>query len=150
MDYIFNQDFVDLIVSFNKYKVKYLIVGGYSVIIHGYNRTTGDLDIWVNKTENNHKKLTYAFSAFGMPLFDMTLENFMNSREFDVFSFGKPPVSIDIMTEVKGVSFESCFSQKDIHLIQGVSVNVLSKVDLIKAKTASNRSKDKDDIEHLK
>ena len=53
MNFILNKDFIDLIRALNHSEVEYLIVGGYSVIIHGYNRTTGDLDIWVNKTEDN-------------------------------------------------------------------------------------------------
>lgn len=60
------------------------------------------MDLWVRKTENNYKKLADAFYEFGMPVFDMTLENFLNHPEWDVFSFGKSSVAIDIMTAVKG------------------------------------------------
>ena len=149
MKFILNQDFIDLIKSFNRNKVKYLIVGGYSVIIHGYNRTTGDLDIWVNKTERNYLKIKNAFLDFGMPVFDMTLENFLNSSEFDVFTFGRPPVAIDLMTQVKGLDFERSYKNRFTKRIPDILINFLSKEDLIKAKKASNRSKDKDDIEHL-
>ncbi len=44
MGSIFNSDFRDFIDSLNKAEVKYALIGGYSVIIHGYSRTTGDLD----------------------------------------------------------------------------------------------------------
>ena len=47
---IFNQDFQDFILSLNQAKVRYLLVGGYSVVLHGYQRTTGDMDIWVDRT----------------------------------------------------------------------------------------------------
>ena len=48
---IFNPDFQDLIRAFNLENVEYLLVGGYLVILNGYNRTTGDLDLWVNPRE---------------------------------------------------------------------------------------------------
>ena len=53
MGNIFNDDFQDFIQALNHHNVEYILVGGYSVILHGYARTTGDLDIWVNKTKNN-------------------------------------------------------------------------------------------------
>ncbi len=45
---IFNEDFQDFIELLNKYDVEYMLVGGYAVIIRGYSRSTGDMDIWVN------------------------------------------------------------------------------------------------------
>jgi hypothetical protein len=47
MGNIFNQDFRDFISALNQEEVNYLLVGGYSVILHGYSRTTGDMDLWV-------------------------------------------------------------------------------------------------------
>ena len=61
MGNIFNNDFRDFI-ALNNNTVEYILVGGYSVILHGYVRTTGDMDIWVNKTEDNFRKLENAFS----------------------------------------------------------------------------------------
>ncbi len=149
MDYIFNRDFIEFIQALNKQEVEYLIVGGYSVIIHGYSRTTGDLDVWVNKTNENYRKIERALLDFGMPVFDMTLNNFMNSNEFDVFTFGRPPIAIDFMTQVKGLTFSECFNHRLIKKLQETHINVLSKKDLINAKRASNRSKDQNDIDHL-
>jgi len=91
MGNILNPDFKDFIQAFNNNEVEYILVGGYAVIIHGYNRTTGDMDIWVNQTKDNYKKILRAFFEFGMPTFDMTEENFLNNEDFDVFSFGVPP-----------------------------------------------------------
>lgn len=71
MGNIFNRDFQDFIQALNQASVRYVLVGGYAVILHGYNRTTGDLDIWVDRTESNFQKLSIAFASFGMPLFDI-------------------------------------------------------------------------------
>lgn len=149
MKYILNEDFKDFIRAFNNQEVEYILVGGYAVIIHGYNRTTGDMDIWVNQTVDNYKKIVKAFDEFGMPVFDMTEKNFLHNVDLDVFSFGVPPVSIDLMTRTKGLEFESCFTNAEVHDIDGLPVRVLHIDDLIKAKKATNRPKDQDDIENL-
>jgi hypothetical protein len=65
MGNIFNEDFRDFIKCFNDYNVKYILVGGYSVILHGYSRTTGDMDIWVERTAENYNNIKIAFSHFG-------------------------------------------------------------------------------------
>jgi len=76
---IFNDDFIDFIACFNKHNVEYVLVGGYSVILHGYIRTTGDMDIWVNSTKENYQKNLKSFSDFGLSVFDMTEQNFLNT-----------------------------------------------------------------------
>ncbi|TXE08823.1 hypothetical protein [Algoriphagus aquimarinus] len=75
MGNIFEDDFRDFLNALNNQGVEYILVGGFSVIIHGYPRTTGDI------TENNYIKLVKAFYEFGMPVFDMTQENFLNHKE---------------------------------------------------------------------
>ena len=146
----FYQDFLEFIQALNNHEVEYLLVGGYAVILHGYARTTGNMNIWVNPSEKNYKKLVLAFREFGMPVFDMTRENFLDTSKFDVFTFGASPVSIDIMTRVKGLSFEEVFPRAAaVELDKGLPVRFLSLEDLLKAKRASGRAKDFDDIRHL-
>ena len=89
MGNIFNQDFRNFLQALNNSNVEYLLVGGYAVILYGYSRTTGDMDIWVNRTSINYKKIVQAFYEFKMPVFDMTEENFLQHTEWDVFRFGK-------------------------------------------------------------
>ena len=64
---IFNDDFKDFIIFLNQNEVEYIVVGGYAVIIRGYSRSTGDIDIWVNKTRENYIKLQKAITEFGLP-----------------------------------------------------------------------------------
>lgn len=149
MSNILNEDFKDFIKALNENEVEYILVGGYAVILHGYNRTTGDMDIWVNRTIDNYRRLVSAFRDFGMPTFDMTEENFLLNEDIDVFSFGVPPVSIDLMTKTKGLEFEGCFENAEQVDLEGLTIKVLHLDDLIKAKNASNRPKDQDDIENL-
>ena len=145
---IFNDDFKDFIIFLNQNEVEYIVVGGYAVIIRGYSRSTGDIDIWVNKTKGNYKKLQKAIVEFGLPEVAVK-ENEFFSEEFDVFSFGKPPYAIEIMTAVKGLIFETTFENATIEQINDTPVRIIHLRNLIEAKKAAGRSKDINDIENL-
>ncbi|WEK37968.1 MAG: hypothetical protein P0Y53_10700 [Candidatus Pseudobacter hemicellulosilyticus] len=149
MGTIFNEDFRDFIQALNNQNVDYILVGGYAVILHGYRRVTGDMDIWVKRTKENYTKLSRAFAEFRLPLFDMTEERFLNTEQVDVFSFGRPPVSIDIITELKGVDFGEAFAQAQVYDESGLMIRFLHLNNLIQAKKAAGRHKDLDDIEKL-
>lgn len=149
MGNIFNEDFQDFITALNNNEVEYILVGGYSVILHGYSRTTGDLDIWVNKEKENYFKLVKAFEEFKMPVFDMTEDNFLNNRELNVFTFGRPPSGIDIMTNVKGLIFDESFKVSQIVEVENLKVRLIHLNQLLQAKKAAGRHKDLDDIENL-
>lgn len=149
MGNIFQDDFRDFLIALNNQKVDYILVGGFSVILYGYSRTTGDMDIWVRKTKENYRKLVKAFDEFGMPVFEMTEETFLNHPEWDVFSYGKSPVAIDIMTAVKGLDFDLAFEKARFFDDQGLQVRTVNKNDLISAKKASHRPKDLDDLENI-
>ena len=144
----FYDDFSDFIKALNKHEVDYMVVGGFAVIIHGYNRTTGDLDIWVRQSKENYAKLIAAFKTFGMPLNALGEEDFLNNTK-DVYTFGRVPVCIEILTAVKGLTFEESFPLSSKLPIDGVPLNVIDVRDLIKAKKASGRLQDKLDIEKL-
>jgi hypothetical protein len=150
MSNIFNQDFRDFLISLNKNEVRYILVGGFSVILHGYSRTTGDMDIWVERNSENYNKLKNAFFEFGMPVFDMTEDNFLSHPNWDVFTFGNPPVAIDIMVKVKGLDFPTCFDHAVLFEDENLKIRTIHKNDLITAKRSSGRSKDLNDIENLK
>lgn len=145
---IFNDDFKDFIICFNKYEVEYIVVGGYAVIIRGYSRSTGDIDIWVNKTTENYKKLQIAIQAFGLPSSAVVEAEFF-SEDFDVFSFGKPPYAIEIMTAVKGLDFPTTFLNATMEQINDTPVRIINLQNLIEAKKAAGRYKDLNDIENL-
>ena len=146
---IFNPDFQDFIRALNAAEVEYLLVGGYAVIIHGYNRTTGDMDLWINPTSENYGRLVNAFVQFGMPLFDMTESKFLATKDYDVFTFGLPPSAIDLMPAVKGLVFDEAYANSSQHDFENLSVRVIGYQDLLTAKRASGRHRDLNDIEQL-
>lgn len=149
MGNIFNTDFRDFLSAFNKYNVRYILVGGFSVILHGYSRTTGDMDVWVEQTPENYKNIVKAFQDFGMPVFDMTEENFFHHPVWDVYTFGNPPAAIDILMKVKGLEFGECYEKAVLFEDEGLKIRTLHLNSLIEAKKASGRPKDIDDINNL-
>ena len=149
MGNIFKEDFRDFIEQLNGHDVKYILVGGYSVILHGYPRTTGDMDIWVERTKENYKKIRHAFFEFGMPVFDMTEDVFLTDPEKDVFTFGRPPSSIDMMVSVKGLDFDECYKNSVFFDEDGLKIRTIHLNNLINAKKAAGRPKDMNDLENL-
>lgn len=145
---IFNEHFRDFIEALNDNEVEYVLVGGMAVILHGYVRGTGDMDIWVNKTKDNYRKLVKAFAQFGMPVFDMTEDAFLGN-EFDVWGIGVQPVRIEIMTAVKGLNFEETYSQSQFYNEDGLQIRFIHLNHLLQAKKAAGRFRDLDDIEQL-
>lgn len=144
---LFNQDFQDFIEALNETGVEYILVGGYAVILHGYIRSTADMDVWVNKTGNNYSKLKKAFHLFGAPIFSQ--QEFLGD-EFDVWGIGIEPNRIEVLNNVKGVEFSEAFPFCKTFTQNNVAVNYIHLTHLIQAKEAAGRFKDKDDIEQLK
>ena len=88
-----------------------------------------------------------AFSRFGLPVISET--DFLDNDEMDVFSFGRPPVSIDILKKVKGCSFDEAFAVSKLYVEADLPIRYIHLQTLLQAKKASGRFKDLDDIEKL-
>ncbi len=107
------------------------------------------MDIWVERSSENYAKIESAFFDFGMPVFDMTEENFLTHPEWEVFTFGTPPSSIDLMIKVKGLNFDECYDNAVFFEEDGLFIRTIHLNNLINAKKASERSKDLNDLENL-
>lgn len=142
-----NKDFKEFIVLLNEKKVEYLLVGGYAVILHGYSRFTGDLDIWVKPENNNAKKILEVLRDFGFSSLELDVEDF--TKEDKIVQLGYQPLRIDLITSVTGISFEECYESAVYFTIDDISVRTINKEHLKKNKRASGRHKDLDDLEHL-
>lgn len=147
---LFNDDFQDFLRALWQHEVRYILVGGYSVILHGYSRTTGDLGVWVERSVDNYQRLTQAFLAFEMPTFDMSAHNFLDNPAMDVFTFGRQPVAIDIITQLKGLDFAKAFSAAATIEVEGLPVRLIQYQHLLAAKKAAGRPRDKNDIDNLR
>ena len=146
---IFHEDFRDFLNALNEAEVRYILVGGYSVVLHGYSRTTGDMDLWVERSSENYNRIIKAFQIFGMPLFDMTESNFLSHPIWDVFTFGTPPVAIDIMVKIEGLNFDDVFQKAVYFEDDDIRIRTINRNDLITAKKMAGRAKDINDLENL-
>lgn len=146
MPNLFNYDFLEFLHLLGKNKVQFLLVGGYAVILHGYVRSTGDLDLWVNKTPENYQNLKQVYLEFGAPIFPY--EEFLNDK-FDVWSIGIEPTKIEILTHIDGLEFNESFKNCNWLDLEKVKVPFIDFDDLIKNKLASGRFKDLADVEQL-
>src|SRR5438552_176085 len=60
--------FKDLLAVFGRHKVRFLVVGGYAVMLYTEPRWTKDLDLWVDTAGDNAERVFAALCEFGAPL----------------------------------------------------------------------------------
>ncbi len=141
------KDFEELLELFNKKKVKYLIVGGYALAFHGAPRYTGDIDIFVSPDSRNAELIMAALEKFGFGNVNIKKSDF--EKPGWVIQLGVPPVRIDIITSLTGISWKESYSKRVRGKYGNVPVNYIGKRQLIKNKRAIARKKDLADIEAL-
>ena len=120
---------------------------GYALGIHGYPRYTGDMDIWVNPTEENSKRVMSVLDEFGFGELDLNASDFVKLG--NVIQLGYPPMRIDLLTQPDGVEFKGCVSRKLDVEHDGLTIHVISVEDFKKNKLASGRPKDIEDLRNL-
>jgi predicted nucleotidyltransferase len=142
-----NSDFKELLSILNDKGVKYLVVGGYAVIKYAEPRYTKDLDLWVLADSNNAQAIFSALRTFGAPLRNLTPDDFAHEGYF--YQMGVPPVRVDILMSIPGLSFEDAWQKRELVDFDGVQLPFISKQDLIISKLASGRPQDILDAEAL-
>lgn len=141
------QDFKDFLKLLNSHKVEYLLIGGYAVGYHGYPRATGDMDIWIAMNPENASNIVTALKDFGFDVPELSESLFLKKGK--VIRMGFPPIRIEIITSISGVTFQECFNSKIKDFIDGIEINIISLEHLKKNKKASGRHKDLNDLENL-
>ena len=141
-----NQDFRELLKTFNEHAVKYLIVGGYAVMKYSEPRYTKDLDIWIEASPENARKVFQALKSFGSPLEGLSAADFAQDG---FYQMGRPPVRVDILMSVSGIDFQTAWKNKAETDLDGVSACFIGLADLIENKRASGRLQDLADIEKM-
>lgn len=140
-------DYRDLLKILNKHRVRYLIVGAYAVIYYTEPQYTKDLDVWIEPTLENAKRLYKALKEFGLPLKSVKLEDFTDKDLF--YQIGVVPVRVDIMMGIKGLEFEDSWENRIITNFERIKVNILGVNELIRSKEITGRNEDIKDIERL-
>ncbi len=142
-----NEDFAEFARLLEEAEVRYLIVGGYSVALHGFPRYTGDIDFFVAVSSENASKLIAVYEKFGFGDLGLQEEDFV--RPDYVVEIGREPKKIQVLTGIDGVSFDDAWKNRVEVSINGMPLKFLGKEDLIANKRASGRPKDKIDLLEL-
>ena len=144
---LLNPDFRDMLSIFNEEKVEYLVVGAYALAAYGNPRATKDLDLWIKCSEENAKKIVLALNRFGAPSSLIRTQDFIK-RGLTV-QIGVAPRRIDLVTEISGVTFEDAYPRHTNIEIEGVSVPIIGRQDLLLNKKAAGRPQDLADASWL-
>lgn len=142
-----NSDYRDMLQVLLDNGVRFLLVGAYAMGAHGYPGATGDIDIWVEPSAENSKRVYRALSQFGAPLHEVDEATFIKLGV--VFQIGIAPRRIDIMSAVSGIDFEEAYRHRQTVEIEGMPIPILSHDDLIRNKRATGRDKDRLDADRL-
>jgi hypothetical protein len=122
-------------------------VGAYALAAHGFVRATGDIDLWIRRSEKNAERVIRALIKFGAPLFDLSKDDL---QEPDlIFQIGLEPRRIDILTSIDGVTFEEAWMSRKEITIEDIKVQVISRYHLLQNKKKTGRPKDKIDAAWL-
>ena len=141
------RDFRDLLELLNAHKVEYLIVGAYALAFHGAPRYTGEMDIYVKPGPTNAQRIMAALNDFGFGSAELSAADF--EVEDKVVQLGFPPVRIDIVTSITGVSWEEAASGRIEGKYGEVLVYYIGRQQFISNKRTLGRKKDLADLEAL-
>ena len=141
------KDFKELFELLNANDVEYLLIGGYAVGVYGYSRATNDIDIFVSDDDENVRRLTKALEAFG---FDAATMGDIFGEKRSLLELGVEPMMVQFMNFADGLDFAGAFRSRNLVQVEDITINTVSRTDLMRNKRASGRHKDLADIEMLK
>ena len=142
-----NSDFKELLQCLNDRKVHYLIIGGYAVSYYSEPRYTKDLDLFVEPSATNSRRLRRALDEFGAPVDNLERDDFAIPGL--LYVFGLPPSRVDILNRVKGVRFAGAWQRRKVVEIDGVKMPFVSLKDLKRMKASMKRPQDLIDLKKL-
>jgi len=150
----FSPDILVFITLLDKWKVRYVVVGGEAVIYHGHARLTGDIDFFYDATPEN----TAALFAVLKEFWSGDIPGLTHVEELQevgvIIQFGRPPNRIDLLNQIDGVTFEEAWHTRVTILVKNADANIalhyLGLEKLIQNKSASARPKDQEDLRFLR
>lgn len=146
-DAAFPTDFLDFIRALNMHAVEYMLVGGYAVGMYGYVRATTDIDFFYRSTSENIERLMRAMTMFGAPA-ELIDAHHLAAADA-VTQMGAPPIRIDLLSSLSGVTFEQAVTETIRVEIADEILPVIGLAALRQNKRATKRPKDRDDLRHL-
>ena len=141
------KDYEEFLELLNKHNVRYCVIGAFALAFHARPRYTKDMDILIETTTDNAKRLLMALDEFGFGSLNLAVKDF--STQGNIIQLGYEPVRIDIITSIEGLDFTDIWKSR----IQGPygkqTINFIDRQNLIRSKRLSNRAQDKVDLKLL-
>jgi len=141
------KDYEELLGLLNKNRVKYCIVGAYAVAFHAMPRYTKDIDILIEPTKVNARRILKALDEFGFGSLKLSERDFTEKES--IIQLGYEPVRVDIITSIEKLDFEKIWKQRKKGQYGKIKVNFIDLENLIESKKISGRNRDKADLEIL-
>lgn len=146
---LFYPEHIMVLDALLRYRVRFLLIGGYAVIAYGYTRTTGDLDLWIDPSNQNKVALIDSFKYLKFDDSELEILNQMNFNEATVFSMGTVPQKIDFLTKVSHVDFNDAYTKVVLMEFDDLLLPLVHYNDLVLMKMTTGRLKDQADVEEL-
>jgi len=136
-----------VLAAFVKREVEFVVIGDYAVVFHGHVRLTKDIDLFIHRSEENAHRIVTAFNELGFKHPELTLESLM--KPGSVYKFGRAPQQVELLNEVKGITWEETRDGAIPEKLLEQSVHFMDLETLIKSKKAAGRLQDLADAEAL-
>lgn len=133
-----------------KHNVEFIIIGGYAVIYHGYERTTGDLDLWLKPDNDNRDNFIKALDDHGVVKNQLGKVSTLDFNSNQALHLGEKPNQVEILTFCRGLNFEEALKSGETIKIEETNISILSFDHLIETKMLLGRPQDLADIDKLK
>lgn len=144
-----SRDYEEFIESLNRRGVRFLIVGAHAVAFHARPRATKDLDLYIDPSPGNAKRVLGAIRDFLGNDLDIRIEDL--STPGRIVQLGVAPTRIDLMARLAGIEdFESAWSRRVEAVFGDVPAHYIALDDLIRAKDSAGREQDKADLSVLR
>jgi len=122
-------------------------MSGHAVAYHGYPRTTGDIDIFIEASEEDASKPEEVLARFGFGSLGLTAKDFLEPGT--IVRLGYPPNRIDLVTSLSGVTSAEAWARRVCDRVESPSMIFLDRQTLLANKAAPGRPKDLADIDAL-
>lgn len=130
-------------------EVNFIVIGGYSVIFHGYRRTTGDVDLWIKPDNSNKVQLVSALRVLDFDEKDLEVISNLDFTKHLAFSIWEEPEKVDFLTYISLVNFDEANSMKVIADMDGLKIPFIHLNHLVLSKLNTGRPQDIADVEKL-
>lgn len=142
-----NRDFRDLFSELNAAEARFLIIGAHAVIFYAVPRYTKDVDLWIEPSLDNARRVWAALGSFGAPMDDLSVEDLQTPGT--VFQIGVEPNRIDVLTSLEGLEFAEAWKRREASSYGDVPISILGLDDLIMCKRQAGRPQDLLDVSWL-